>query len=155
MRPVSIVRFEQAYLASIIIWVANLALGGWALMIGQSQRQFEKHPAFAGNPQMFDVIAPSLMALLGVLVLFWLLLWFFTARRASDVAKWVIVVMTGIAVLRLPLLLLSYPMTGLLGTALNVAATLVGAYAAWQLFRPDARAWFKGIESDATVVSSE
>ncbi len=155
MRPVSIVRFEQAYLASIIVWLVNLALGGWGLMVRQSQRQMEGHPAFAGNPQMFDVIPPTLAVAIGLLVLFWLTLWYFAARRASVIAKWLIVVMTGLAVLRLPLVLASYPQVGALGTVLNAAATLLGAYAVWQLFRSDARVWFNGIERESAAVPGE
>ena len=143
MRPQSIVRFELAYLGSVVLWLVNLALG-WKARLGT----LESNPAFAGNPQMAELAQTMMIGTTVVMLVLWLLLWYFTARRASEVAKWVIVALFG-----LPFTLMSYPVVGALSTVLSLAAFALTAYSVWLLFRPDARAWFAGdtSESDATT----
>ncbi|WP_294191783.1 hypothetical protein [uncultured Sphingomonas sp.] len=131
-RPASIVTFERLYLAgfalSLVSWVV-----GWPAMQAK----------LAANPQT----APfgwMLFVMLGLNIALTLLLWFFTARRASVVAKWIVVVLAGLSALRflfnLPAALggaVSAPslILSTLTTALNVAAAAM-------LFRFDARVWF-------------
>lgn len=139
MRPVSIVRFEQAYLGSIVLWLVNLALG-WKTRLGA----LDSNPAFASNPQMAELAQTMMIGTTVVMLALWLLLWYFTARRASEVAKWVIVALFGLSVIGLPFTLMSYPVVGALSTVLSLATFALTAYAVWLLFQPDARAWFGG-----------
>ena len=150
MRPVSIVRFEQAYLASIVLWLANLALG-WKARLGS----LESNPAFAGNPQMGELAQTMMIGTTVFMLILWLLLWYFTARRASEVAKWVVVALFGLSVIGLPFTLMSYPIVGALSTVLSLAAFALTAYAVWLLFRPDARAWFAGDTSESDTTTFE
>ena len=148
MRPVSIVRFEQAYLGSIALWLLNLALG-WKARLGS----LESNPAIAGNPQMAELAQTMMIGTTVVMLALWLLLWYFTARRASDVAKWVVVALFGLSVIGLPFTLMSYPVVGALSTVLSLGAFALTAYAVWLLFRPDAKAWFAGDDAAADAAA--
>lgn len=131
-RPASIVRFEQFYLASLaaslISWFVE-----WPLM----EARLAANPQTAAFGWMLSV-----MLVLNVAVS--LLLWFFTARRASVVAKWIVVVFAGLSVLRLLLNLPAALQGALSATSLILALVTTGlsVAAAALLFRTDARAWF-------------
>lgn len=146
MRPQSIVRFEQAYLGSVLAWGANLAVR-WQPMLDN----FGAQPAVAGNPQMASVVQTILVVSALFCLMLWLLLWYFTARRASEVTKWIIVALFGLSALMFPFSLMSYPIVGALSTGLTAITFVLNAVAVWMLFRPDARAWFAGndVQSDA------
>lgn len=144
MRPQSIVRFEQAYLGATLLWLVNLAQG-WSTRLDSVNR----NPAFAGNPQMAELAQTMMIGTTIVMLALWLLLWYFTARRASVVAKWVVVVLFGVSVLGLPFTLMSYPVTGALGTALSLGTFALTAWSVWLLFRPDAQRWFAGEDTQA------
>ena len=77
-----------------------------------------------------------------------LLLWYFIARRASNVAKWIFVVLTAVGLLGF-LSALANPMVpkGLV-TLLGAAGTGLQVYGAWLLFRPDAAAWLDAKGAD-------
>lgn len=139
MRPQSIVRFEQAYLGSVLAWGVNIAVR-WQPMLDS----FEGQPAIAGNPQMASVVQTILVVTTLFCLMLWLLLWYFTARRASEVTKWIIVALFGMSALLFPFSLMSYSVVGALGTALTVVTFALNAVAVWMLFRPDARSWFAG-----------
>lgn len=146
MRPVSIVRFEQAYLASVLIWLVNLATGWKAKLAG-----LENQGAFAGNPQAMELAQTIMIGTVVFLLVLWLLLWYFTARRASEVAKWVVVALFALSVLGLPFTLMGYRAVGLLGTVLTLAMFALNAWAVWLLFQPDARSWFAGEGKDSAA----
>jgi ABC-type Fe3+-siderophore transport system permease subunit len=131
-RPPSILRFERLYLASF-----GLGLVGWA--VGWRAMAH----ALAADPRTapFQWFLP-LALVIGVVVT--LLQLYFVARRGSAVAKWIVTVFTGVAVLRflmtLPAALqgaVSPPslIMALATLGLSVAATI-------QLFHDDTRAWF-------------
>jgi hypothetical protein len=144
MRPQSIVRFEQAYLGATLLWLVNLAQG-WKIRLDS----VNKNPAFAGNPQMAELAETMMIGTTIAMLALWLLLWYFTARRASVVAKWVVVVLFGVSVIGLPFTLMSYPVTGALGAVLSLATFACTAYAVWMLFRPDAQSWFAGDDAQS------
>jgi len=148
MRPQSIVRFEQAYLGSVVAWGLNLAVR-WKPML----ESFEGQPAIAANPQMADVVQAILVITVLFCLMLWLLLWYFTARRASEFTRWVIVVFFGISAIGLPFSLMSYSVVGALSTGLTLVTFALNAAAVWMLFRPDARGWFAGDapQSDAAT----
>ena len=85
MRPTSIVLFERLFLLSLAIALVNGFLQYDALVA-----QVGNDPALAqlgwGSGAILVVMAISLLIPL--------LLWYFIARRASNIAKWILVVMT-------------------------------------------------------------
>lgn len=131
-RPPSIVRFERLYLASFAVGLAS-----WAVNWNVLSTRLAADPRTAP----FIWILPVSL-LLGVAIS--LCLWFFVARRGSVIAKWVLVVLTVLAALRF---LLNLPAVArgavpVGDVALSAVTLLLGLVAAFQLFRPDARAWF-------------
>ena len=129
MRPASIVNFERLYLGAIALGVVNTFLS-WDRSLALLRAQpVQFGPGF--------LIATTTIGLA-----IQLLLWFFIARRASAVAKWILVVLVALGVIALAVSLARNPMIdgvagiiGLITYALQIAAL-------WMLFRPDARAWF-------------
>ncbi|MBX3593828.1 hypothetical protein [Sphingomonas sp.] len=144
MRPISIVRFELAYLASIVVWLAGIPIL-WSVWI----RTLEAQPGFAGNAQMMDVARMILIGVLALMLLISLALWYFTARRASTVGKWIVTILFALSVLRLPLLVRSIAVSGNVSVGLNIIGIALTGYAVWMLFRPDAQAWFAGSRTPA------
>lgn len=139
MRPQSIVRFEQAYLASVAVWAISLLLN-WNTRLGA----IERDPRFGGNPQMIQVAEWMMIgsAVLGFAL--WILLWYFVARRGAAWAKWVLVVLLALSAISIPFALMNAAAIGTLGTILTVIAFLLNAFAVAMLFRPDATAWLSG-----------
>ena len=130
MRPQSIVNFERLYLGALLLGVINLALA-WNQTVASIEAQAN---ASAG---------PTLMALAIVFgVVIPLLLWYFVARKASVVAKWILVglFVLGLAGVAVSLSQGTYPKG--LGGILSAVSTLMQAAAIYFLFRPDAKAWF-------------
>ena len=135
MRPKSIVQFERVYLASIVLGMFEPKRMGPA-----TDMAFSK----AG----VDVPGVGIVLIAGALsLLLPLLLWHFIARRASNVAKSILIALTALG-------LLSF-VAGLgdpdraKDLLLGVVVTALMFYAIWLLFRPDAKAWLgsKGTES--------
>ena len=87
MRPRSIEMFEKAFFASLVLGAINTLLS-WRLVA-----------AAASDPTLRAAGVGQGLVLTGVLVglLLPLLLWYFIARRASVVAKWIYVVLTASA----------------------------------------------------------
>lgn len=142
MRPQSIIRFEQAYLASIVVWGINTALG-WDTQMATVET------SFAAMPEMIPAGRAMLIGFTLFALFVSLLLWFFTARKASEVTKWIIVAFFGLSAVGLPFSLAGFEKTGLLPAALNVVTFVLNGFAVWMLFRPDASAWFRA--SDGSV----
>lgn len=139
MRPQSIVRFEQAYLASVLVWLVNMFVG-WDTKLATIARD----PRFGGNPQMVQI---GEMMMIGVSVLgllLSLLLWYFAARRGSEVAKWILVVLLAFSAIGLLSAVVQIAAVGALSAALTALTFALNAYAVWMLFQPDAKAWMSG-----------
>ena len=137
LRPISIVQFERCYLGSLLLGFLTLAVT-WNTQLAMLQR----NPATA---QMSGgMIYGSLLTGLVVGALITLLLWYFAARRASAVAKWIIVVFFAIGVLSLLNSLSKGVVPPGLGGVLTVANIVLQGVAVYLLFRPDAKAWFDG-----------
>lgn len=136
MRPPSILMFERLFLASIGLSVLSLILNFEALM-----EEVAREPAMAG----FGLGGGFVLGIAAVGYALYLLLWFLIARKASNVAKWILIVLLALSLVSLlgtlagpwdlPMLL------GLAVYALEVAAVVY-------LFRPDAHAWLKGEAAD-------
>lgn len=143
MRPPSIVKFDQLYLGTIVIGLIGLAVN-WEV----SMAQLEANP---GLTQLGWSPSGILIGMYGFSIAISLLLWYFISRRASNVARWILVVVTGYGLITLPfsLFMVALPLAtliiALLGAALQIAML-------WFLFRPDAAAWFKhgrrGMDTD-------
>jgi hypothetical protein len=142
MRPQSIIRFEQAYLASVAVWAVNSALG-WRAQISAVDS------SFARMPEMIPAMQGLLIGLTLFVLFVSLLLWYFTARKASEVAKWIIVALFGLSAVGLPFTLAGFEQTGIVPAALNVVTFALNAVAVWMLFRPDAAAWFRASDGSA------
>lgn len=139
MRPQSIVRFEQAYLASVVVWLINLVLN-WDTRLAALDRD----PRFSGNPQMAQIAEWAMVGSAAFGFVLWLLIWYFIARRAVGWLKWVLVVFLLISAAGLPFAIMSYAVIGMVSTALTVVGFLLSAVAVWMLFKPDAKAWLSG-----------
>ena len=136
-RPASIVLFEKLYIAVIVIGVIGVALSWNSLS------------AIAGAQPGVPASAAS-----GFLIP--LLLLYFIARRASNVAKWIFVVLTAFSLYSFVAGLANPVMPKGLLLAVNVVSLALTLYCAWLLFRPDAKAWLdsKGgdVRGDTTTI---
>ena len=132
MRPNSIVMFERLFLASLAVGALNFVLGYDKVMA-----------AIANDPtfQRAGVGSGLVIGLTAASYAVYLLLWHLIARKAANVAKWVLVVFSICGVLlALPGLRGAWDLTLLLAIAahgLEVAAVVL-------LFRRDAVEWLKG-----------
>ena len=138
MRPKSIEMFEKVYLGAIAIGLVNTVIS-WSQV-----------SAILADPRMRAVGMGSGTLVFGVVVgmLIPLLLWYFIARRASNVAKWIYVVLTALGLFGY-LSSLANPLVpkGLI-TVLGLVTVGLEVYAAWLLFRPDAAAWLESKGAD-------
>ena len=130
-RPPSIVNFERCYLGALVVATVNSALN-WQRMMAI--------PAVQQAQVTIGAWYVPVTTALGYVIP--LVLWYFAARRASVVAKWMVAVLFGLGVLGLIAGLALGTMSPGLGGVLSVVAFVLNAVAVWLLFRPDARAWF-------------
>ncbi len=132
MRPASITMFDRLFLGSLAVGLANAVLN-----YDSTIAQLEADPAVAelgmAGPGFVIVTLAFSFGLS-------LLLWFLIARKAVNVAKWVLVVLTVIGLFGIPLALVDVP---LLQAIITVVVTVMQLAALWFLFRPDAKAWFE------------
>ncbi len=134
MRPSSIVRFDRLYLASIAIGLIGNFLE-WPVTMAR----LAENPDTARLGSTATVAAGGMIAA-GVVIA--LLLWFFIARRASVVAKWILVVFTAFAIGSLLLGFSSGAVILDTGGIVRIVAVALQAAAVFFLFRRDAAAWF-------------
>ncbi len=133
VRPQSIVRYERLYLSSFVLGLIASTLS-WST----------RADALAMNPMLAGktwVLWATLI--LGIVIS--LLLWHFTARAPSIVAKWIVTVFAAFAAIGIIFSLFQ------LGTGriqmgvpvlLMLAVDALYIAAATMLFRPDAAQWF-------------
>lgn len=132
MRPQSIVMFERLFLASLALGVAN-----FFLTYSDAVELISKDAA----AQQFGLGGGFLIGIVAVSFAVYLLLWFMIARRASNVAKWILVVFVAFGVLSaLPALTGEWNLT----LMLSLVAYALEVVAVVNLFRPDAKAWLGG-----------
>jgi hypothetical protein len=127
--------FERLFLASLVLSVVTFVISYDATM-----------NELAGEPSMVRLGLGSEI-LIGAMVVstaIYLLLWFLIARKASNLAKWFLVVFTALGVASLVYSLatggLATDLNAMLGTAYYVLAVSALAF----LFKPDAVAWLGG-----------
>lgn len=127
----SIQRFTRLFLASLAVAAALAA----ATFRDLKRALIQQDPAMGSLGD--GVLVLSIALGLGAM----LLLWFLIARRASNLAKWVLVALTALSIaLQLPKL---GPIVAQLDAVavLSLLAAATQLYAIAQLFRADAVAW--------------
>lgn len=140
MRPPSILVFERLFFVSLALSVASFVIGYDA-----ATKLLESEPAM----QQLGLGGGFLIGSMAVSLAVYLLLWFFIARKASNLAKWILTAFTGVGVLSF---LASAARTGLtwdINTLLGVAYYGFAVAAIVFLFKDDAKAWLKGERKDA------
>ena len=132
MRPQSIVNFERCYLGAIALGVVNNVLN-W------QNAQEQVRAAGAG-------VLPSwyLPVTLVVGIAISLLLWYFTAKRASTVAKWILTVIVALGVLGSAFAFVSGTAPKGLAGIVAIVVMVLQVVAVYLLFRSDAKRWFDG-----------
>ena len=130
-RPISIINFERCYLGAFVIGIVNSALN-WS----------DTRERMAAQEQVLGTWVLPLGVLVGFAIT--LLIWYFVARRASVVAKWIATVFLVLGWIGVLFALASgnYP-HGLAGV-LGITGTILQTIAIYLLFKPDAEAWFTG-----------
>jgi len=144
MRPVSIIRFDRLYLASIVVGLIGNIIE-WPVTIAR----LTENPDTAALGSGAAIAAGGMIAT-GVLIA--LLLWFFAAKRASNVARWIVTVFTVFALGSLFIGLAGSAVIVDAGGILRILAVALQTAATFFLFRPDAAAWFAPfdtVEDDA------
>jgi hypothetical protein len=141
MRPQSIEMFEKVYLGALAVSLLSVAIS-W----NQTVLEFE-----ARVPGSGPVLAAGAMAV-GFAIS--LLLWWLIARRASNVAKWILVVLTAIGLFGFLSSLFMATVPKDLNFAMSAAANLLSVYAVWLLFRADAAAWLESRGADGASDSA-
>lgn len=134
MRPQSIVMFERLFLTSLVLSVIGFFIGYDAMV-----------DALAAEPGVTQIGLGSGFVI-GVFLAglaIYLLLWFLIARKAANLAKWILVVLVGLSVLSL-LSSLSVGLTFNTQTVLSFAVYALEVAAIVYLFRADAIGWLKG-----------
>ena len=132
MRPASIVMFERLFFASLVLSVVSFIIG-YDAMTEQMANEPTLQQVGIGSGLMVGTMVASLTI--------YLLLWFFIARKASSVAKWILVALLALSVIALPAMLMGpWDLRMILGLAVYALEVVAAVF----LFRPDAGAWFKG-----------
>lgn len=130
-RPNSIVQFERFYLGALLLSVIATALS-W----NQITEKLAANPEAAALGPGFVAASAAVGLLIG------LVLWYFVARKASVVAKWIVVVFCALAVLGFVYVAATGQTPGGIGGILGIARLVLSVIAVVFLFRPDAKAWF-------------
>lgn len=156
LRPNSIIMFERLYLASLAI-VLLQQIGGFFV----AQSIFARMPAGADLPGMNGVFSGLMVGSMIFGLLFAigipLLLWWLAARNRTEVAKWLLLVVSILSVLMWLfglIVALTMPMPDLDSfqdfrtmqlalVAVDGVAEVLGIVALVYLFRADATEWFR------------
>ncbi|WP_296717666.1 hypothetical protein [Erythrobacter sp.] len=132
MRPASITMFDRLFLGGLALGLVNTAIA-----YNSTMEQLQADPAVAelglATPGFFIGSAAFGYGIS-------LLLWFLISRKANNVAKWILTVLTVIGALMVPL---SLGELDLFASIVTVIATVLQVAAVWMLFRPDAKSWFE------------
>jgi hypothetical protein len=127
----------------MLLGAGSLALH-WPKIIGS----LKSDPAIAS---MVESAAIFVGIALGFSFAVSILLWYFVARKASNIAKWIYVAVMGFgAVSTLASLNDPTSPTGL-ALAISLVSTTLTALSIFFLFRPDARVWFGKVSVDPRI----
>ncbi len=134
-RPISIIWFDRLFWASILTSFLTTAFA-WNDMMAELERE-------AAGIRSATAVGIT-VAILAITLVILGALWFGITRRASNVAKWIYVVLTGLGTLStIASLFDPNSLSGmwLLGTLLSTALSVASVIC---LFRADAVAWLTG-----------
>jgi hypothetical protein len=134
MRPASIVQFERFYLGALGLGLVNNLLN------------FSQATAVLNDPnvQAAGLGTGFLVSTMVIGFAIPLLLWYFIARRGSNIAKWIAVVLFGLGAIGVLMSLSTMFAMGTLSAIVGLVVFALQAYAMFMLFQPDARAWLEG-----------
>jgi hypothetical protein len=138
MRPRSIVMFERLFLASLVVSAVSSVL---------------VYNTFVADPAMQELGfgTPFLVGAFAFSFGLYLLLWFLIARKASNIAKWILVVFLALGVVSYAASL-TIEFTPGAGEVLGLLAYVLEVAAVVFLFRTDAADWFAGHKAvDPTI----
>lgn len=131
MRPTSITTFERFYLGALVVGLINNVLN-WsqatAVLNDPSVQAAGLGTGFLVSTMVIGLAIP-------------LLLWYFITRRASNIAKWILVVLFGFGLIGVLMSFSAMMAMGTLPMVLGLIALALQAYAVFMLFKPDAVAW--------------
>lgn len=130
-RPAEIVTFERCYLLAFAFGAANTAIH-W--------RAYQALPQVAAANETLGPWYVWTVTLVGLMVP--ILLWYFVARRASSIARWIVVLIVALGTTSFLYSLLSGGFLGRPAMLMSAAATVLNVIAAVSLFRGGAPAWF-------------
>lgn len=134
MRPTSIVQFERFYLGALVVGVINNILN-WSrsteMLNDPSVQAAGLGSGFLVSTMVIGLIIP-------------LLLWYFIAKRGSNIAKWILVVLFGLGLIGVLVSFSAMRAMGTIATVLGLLALAMQGYAVFMLFKPDAVAWLTG-----------
>ena len=131
MRPKSIVYYEYAYLAAVLLGIVVTAMT-WT--VNDQTQEVE---------QIRAVLGPSFLPIFYVFIYtLSLALWYFTARSPNTVAKWIVVAWFVLSLLGFGFAIVAGNVPNDAPGLLAVGAVVLNAVAVYFLLRPDARAWF-------------
>ena len=131
VRPKSIRLFELCYLGSILVGAANTALT-WA-----------ETNASVEAAQVKQMLGQWFVPLSAVFIYtLWLLLWYFTARARSNVARWVVVVFYVLSLIGFLFSLGVAARPDGMTLALSLLSLALTTASVFFLFRRDAAEWF-------------
>jgi hypothetical protein len=129
-KPTSIIKFERCYLGSLIVALANLLLSWTDLQRMPAVRQ-----AAAAIGEWYTPTATAISYAIP------LILWYFIARRASVVAKWIVTVFFAFSVISLLATVAVGSFVSTFSAILIVSAVVLNGIAVVMLFKPDAKEW--------------
>lgn len=140
-RPNSIVWFERLYLGSWVVSLLALAINWNATL---EKLSFDPSARRLGMGMMTNILIAGIA--LGALIT--LVLWYFTARQHSVVAKWFVVAFFILGLFGIPGIITLFSNGEMISALLQVAVFALHAAAVVMLFRRDARIWFGEVKDD-------
>lgn len=139
IRPPSIVKFQWLYLASVVLGLLSTVLG-WS----QSHKMLAENPVYAEHPEFITIGLAMAVVVIAISIAIVMVLWWLIAFKANEVAKWILVVLTGLGfVLMLFGLFVPSPTHGTIAEWTRMLSWAPAVAAIVFLFMADANAWFK------------
>ena len=132
MRPTSIIRFDRLYLGSIAFSVVSTAYS-----FEKTRSQLANDPSSVQLGLGTGFLVTTVAFSTGLM----LLLWFLIARRASNVAKWILVALTALGLIMMITMFADLSVKNVPELALMFASTGLLLIALYYLFQRDAREW--------------
>lgn len=131
-RPKSIIAFERAFWASFAVSLIRSLLT-WKDVL----KAYQRDPSLAA----MNFGSSFLIAILGISFGIQLLFWYFIARKASNVARWIYAVLMALGIVSSLATINDPALPGSISLIFSLGSSALTALAIFFLFRPDASAW--------------